>query len=81
MSDYGPGEPPAEPIEIPPGQLSPDVLQAVIEEFITREGTDYGMEEYSLEQKVIEIKNQLHSGKVFIAFDPMTESCTLLLRE
>lgn len=72
MSDY---------IEIPPEQLSVDVLQAVIEEFITREGTDYGAAELSLEQKVSRVKRQLDSGKVVIAFDVATESCTLLLKD
>jgi uncharacterized protein YheU (UPF0270 family) len=68
-------------IEIPPEQLSADVLQSVIEEFITREGTDYGMVELSLEQKVSKVKRQLESGKAVIAFDVGTESCTLLLKD
>jgi len=29
-------------MEIPYKKLAPDVLRAVIEEFVTREGTDYG---------------------------------------
>ena len=68
-------------IEIPPGQLSEDVLQAVIEEFITREGTDYGLQDYSLEQKVLQVKRQLDSGRALIAYDPVTESCTLLVKD
>ncbi len=72
MTDY---------IEIPPAQLSPDILQAVIEEFITREGTDYGVEDYSLEQKVQQVKRQLEEGKVIIVYDPVVESCTLLLKD
>jgi uncharacterized protein YheU (UPF0270 family) len=68
-------------IEIPPGQLNAETLQAVIEEFITREGTDYGMEDYSLEQKVHQIKCQLDRGEVLIVFDPLTETCTLRLRQ
>jgi uncharacterized protein YheU (UPF0270 family) len=68
-------------IEIPPEQLNEDVLQAVIEEFITREGTDYGLQDYSLEQKVLQIKRQLDSGRAVIAFDPLSESCTLLIKE
>ena len=67
-------------IEIPPEQLSAEVLQALIEEFITREGTDYGVAELSLEQKVSRVKHQLDSGKAVIAFDVATESCTLLLK-
>ena len=29
-------------MEIPHSQLTDEVLEAIIEEFITREGTDYG---------------------------------------
>ncbi len=72
MTDY---------IEIPATQLSSDILQAVIEEFITREGTDYGAEDYSLEQKVQQVKRQLDSGRAMIVYDPVTESCTLLLKD
>ena len=68
-------------IEIPPDQLSPEILQALIEEFINREGTDYGLEELSLEQKVEQVKAQLQQGGAVIAFDQVTESCTLMLRE
>ena len=67
-------------IEVPPERLSADVLQSVIEDFITREGTDYGHADYSLQQKVSQVQQQLQHGEVFIAFDPATESCTLLLK-
>ncbi|ARN76494.1 hypothetical protein BST96_18440 [Oceanicoccus sagamiensis] len=68
-------------MEIPPEQLSQEVLQAVIEEFITREGTDYGLQDYSLEQKVMQIQRQLDDGRVVIAYDPVSESCTLLTKD
>ena len=68
-------------LEIPPEQLGDQVLQAVIEEFITREGTDYGLQDYSLEQKVLQIKQQLDSGRAVIAYDPVSESCTLLVKD
>ena len=68
-------------IEIPPDQLSDQLLQAVIEEFITREGTDYGMQEYSLGQKVLQIKRQLDNGRAIIVYDPISESCTLMVKD
>jgi len=68
-------------LEIPPEQLSTEVLQAIIEEFITREGTDYGLQDYSLEQKVQQVKQHIDSGEVVIVFDTVTESCTLLLKQ
>lgn len=65
-------------MEIPYTQLSDPVLDAVIEEFITREGTDYGHQETSLAKKVEQVRRQLAKGDVFLSFDPLTESCQLL---
>ena len=67
-------------IEIPSERLSRDVLSAVIEEYILREGTDYGVQEASLESKIKQVHRQIIQGDVLITFDPVTENCTLLTR-
>lgn len=63
---------------IPHEQLSSDTLQGLIEEFITREGTDYEQEEVSLDTKVAQVLRQLQRGDVVIVFDPSSESVSLL---
>jgi uncharacterized protein len=63
---------------IPYKELSPEALQGVVEDFVTRNGTDYGESEISLETKVQQVLNQLHSGKVVIVFDQKTETCNIL---
>jgi uncharacterized protein YheU (UPF0270 family) len=68
-------------IEIPHTRLKADTLQAVIEEFILREGTDYGAHEISLDDKRAQVRHQLDKGEVLITFDPRTENCTLMTRE
>ena len=68
-------------LEIPPAQLSDEALQAIVEDFITREGTDYGHRDFSLAEKVAQVKRQIVEGRVFIAFDSVSESCTLIVRE
>ena len=65
-------------MDIPPESLPPDTLRAVIEEFVTREGTDYGHALYSLEEKVARVEAQLARGEVRIQFDPAAETVTLL---
>lgn len=65
---------------IPHEQISADALQGLIEEFITREGTDYGETEVSLAQKVVQVKRQLDRGDVVIAFDSATESVSILTK-
>ena len=68
-------------IEIPYTRLTEDVLKAIIEEFILREGTDYGAQEISLDTKLAQVRRQLKTGEVLITFDPRTENCTLLTRQ
>jgi uncharacterized protein len=65
-------------LEIPYQELSPEALQGVVEEFVTRDGTDYGETEVALETKVSQVLNQLHSGKAVIVFDQKTETCNIL---
>ncbi|MDQ2075237.1 YheU family protein [Marinimicrobium sp. ABcell2] len=65
---------------IPHQQLSPDALRGLMEEFITREGTDYGHSEVSLDAKVEQVQRQLERGDVVIVFDLATESVSLLTR-
>ncbi len=64
-------------MEIPHTQLADDVLRAVIEEYITREGTDYGDREYTLDEKVKQIIHQLRRREVLINYDPDTGTCQL----
>jgi uncharacterized protein YheU (UPF0270 family) len=66
---------------IPHSQLSPVTLQLLIEEFVTRDGTDYGATEVPLDTRVAQVMRQIERREVLICFDPDTESCTLLARE
>jgi uncharacterized protein len=66
---------------VPAEQLSPEALLGLIEEFITREGTDYGELEWSLEQKVEQVRSQLRRGEAVIVFDIAAESCTIMPRD
>jgi uncharacterized protein YheU (UPF0270 family) len=65
---------------IPVDRLSSDALRGLVEEFITREGTDYGNLEVNLETKVQQVKQQLDRGEVLIVFDGATESVNLMTR-
>ena len=65
-------------MDIPYQALEKETLRAVLEEFISREGTDYGPHEYSMEEKLEHLYRQLENGDIGISFDPNTESCTLV---
>ena len=64
-------------MDIPHDRLPPDVLHALVEEFVTRDGTDYGEREASLETKIEHVMKLLRSGRITVVFDPETESCDL----
>ncbi len=66
---------------IPYTELSPEALQGLIEEFITREGTDYGEGEFTLAQKVAQVRVQLERKEAFIVFDEISERCNILTKE
>ncbi len=59
-------------------QLSDEALIGVIEEFVSRDGTDYGEKEVTLESKINQVMNQLKQKKAVIVFDHETQSCTIL---
>ena len=65
-------------MEISYRDLSADALRGVVEEYITREGTDYGAQEYSFETKITQVMRQLERGEVKILFDAESETCTLV---
>jgi uncharacterized protein len=73
-------ESPAEPVVVPHTELAADLLHAVVESFVLREGTDYGEKELSLEAKVARVMAQLKSGEAKILFDPESESVTIVSR-
>jgi len=65
--------------EIPQGQLSPDALRSLVEEFVTRDGTDYGAVDRGVEEKVAQVTAQLRSGEARLVFDPETETANIVL--
>jgi uncharacterized protein YheU (UPF0270 family) len=65
-------------VEVPWTALDADILDALIEEFVTRDGTDYGTDEVPLARKVEQVRAQLRRGEVVIVVDTLAESVTLL---
>ena len=68
-------------VEVPAAVLSHEALRGVVEEFITREGTDYGPREHTFDEKRASVLRLIASGEVAILFDPKTQTTTLRRRE
>lgn len=65
-------------VVIPFEQISPAALDGILEEFITREGTNYGFYEYSVTEQLSKAKLMLVQGKVSIVFDAVLERCHII---
>jgi hypothetical protein len=65
-------------IKIPADALSPAALEGVIDDYVTREGTDYGHRDYSLEEKRAAVRAELAAGRAVVTYDPRTGTTTIV---
>ena len=65
---------------VPYTALQPATLRAVVEEFVTRDTTDYGVRERTLEEKVADVMRQLERGEAKVVFDPDTGTVNIVSR-
>lgn len=65
-------------VDIDPADLTPGALRGLIEELITREGTDYGLTEASMEDKIRDVERQLTAGEAKIVFDSVDELANIV---
>lgn len=61
-------------MRIPPESLSATALRAMVQEFVTRDGTDHS----SVEKRTEAVLKQLAAGLVELHFDKETESCNII---
>ena len=66
---------------IPYEKLSREALRGLIEEFVTREGTDSGFTKKSLNENVEMVKRQLEKGDAFIVYDEVTQTANLVSKK
>ena len=66
---------------IPVNKISSEALQGVIEEFISRDGTDYGEIEASQETNFRQVKYKLENGLAVLIFDDEAETTNIFLND
>jgi len=64
-------------LKIPPQRLSPDVLDALIEEFVTRHGTNLA----EASAKAAQVRTQLATGQIMIVYDEKTDSTNIVAKD
>ena len=68
----------ADVVDVPYNVLSPDALRHLVEEFVTRVGTDYGARERTLDEKVADVMRQLERGEARIVYDPAAQTANIV---
>lgn len=63
---------------IPWQALSEEALQGLVEEFVTRDGTDYGVIETSLTTRVEQVKRALQRGELVVVYSEAHEQANIM---
>lgn len=66
---------------VPHERLSPEALLGLIEEFVTRPGTDTGYTKGSLDQNTRMVQRQLQRGEAFVVYDEETRSANIVSKQ
>lgn len=65
-------------LRLPPERLDPDSLQGLLEEYASRDGTDYGARERSLQEKVDSLRQQLADARLLLLYEVESEAWDLV---
>lgn len=63
---------------IPFKDLSPETLFSIIKEFVLREGTEYGAEDVSIEEKIEQVQQQLTQGTAVLVYSELHETVNII---
>ena len=78
MSDKKIASVPEQGVEVPYEQLEPETLERLIEEFVTRDGTNWGDLDGALEKKVGQVMAQLRNKKAKVVFDLTSQTANII---
>lgn len=68
-------------MQIPIEQIPQDILQKLLEDFVTRYDSDHRLGEHSLTEQVEQLRQAIVNKKLFICFDEESESFSLNSKE
>ena len=67
-----------EGVEVPYLDINPETLRNMIEEFVSRDGADWGETGGSMEDKIKKVLRQFESGKIKVVFDLTSQSANIV---
>ena len=65
---------------VPHSDLSETALQGLLEEFVSRDGTDSGYTKLTLAQRAAQVRRQLDRGEAVVVFNEQTQTANIILR-
>jgi uncharacterized protein YheU (UPF0270 family) len=66
---------------IPIQDINPDTLFSILKEFVLREGTEYGAEDVSIEEKVDQVRKQLDLGTAVLVYSELHETVNIIPKD
>lgn len=78
MSDENNVKQQEEVIDVPHQQIDPETLRRMIQEFVSRDGADWGDSGCSLDNKVEQVHQQLLKKQVKIVFDLRSQTVNIV---
>jgi len=64
--------------DIPLDRINPDLLLKMIEEFVTREWSELADSEYTLDEKIHQVMQQLKENRAKIVYDSTSETWNII---
>ncbi|MDD2853795.1 MAG: YheU family protein [Desulfuromonadaceae bacterium] len=65
-------------VVVPLDRISPDALQKIVEEFVTREWSELSDGGYSMDDKIAQVLQQLKENRAKVVFDLASETCNIV---
>ena len=66
---------------IPFESLPSETLHAIIESFVLTEGTEYGLEDINLSEKILQVKQQLINKQAVLVYSELHQTVNILPAE
>lgn len=66
---------------IPISSLSAEILHNIIANYVLQEGTEYGLEDVSLDDKIAQVHQQLLNGSAVLVYSELHETVNILPAE
>jgi uncharacterized protein YheU (UPF0270 family) len=65
-------------VDVPLERISTDTLRKMVEEFVTREWSDLADADFTFEEKIEQVIQQLKDHRIKVVFDMTSETCNIV---